>query len=277
MDTICRQVRQTFLEPVEWQVAEIRDAFHRIIARKSFICNYNDGEDQGEDSLEDDAASLHLGLAVREKTLSGGGGDAGIIPRPSVFAEIVQGSIGLTTGGDRGSADGRKDFDFRTAFAVHEDRDLMACPILREVWSTKRINMSMAASCSGTRLDEWRVFYAQQLNCQAHTAVRGVYIDVCHPRYHPQCDWKPGIAPAEHVQHAIPVKGKQCVSFCYPPFLGCPSLSLSHDHTPAPPLQTEGVLDCSPDRIDPGRTAASSSLHHWDKSLARTGLRGPVD
>lgn len=84
-----------------------------------------------------------------------------MLPRPSTFAEMTRGplfgagtttTVGASTGRRNSDADGGhgdgsfstrrvgregsrlpKDFDFREAFVVHEDRELLACMPLREV------------------------------------------------------------------------------------------------------------------------------------------------
>lgn len=147
------QVRQTFLEPVEWQISEIRSAFSRALP-KAFLGNFSENY-----------------LNTKNKRRRGSGGPAMIeLPRPSVMAEIIRGSSLLSPprlsprdnfssssgharvlsegegqeGGGRGDDDrerkrdinsnsSSKDFEFRETFAVYEDRDLLGCPPLREV------------------------------------------------------------------------------------------------------------------------------------------------
>lgn len=103
------QVTQTFITPVDWQIAEIRKAFWGCLPR------------------------ARPGVSDR----------AGF-PRPCVVAEIVRGpfphhlSTSPATGGAVEGAVGERlntenDFDFREAFIVYEDRELVACAPLREV------------------------------------------------------------------------------------------------------------------------------------------------
>lgn len=90
---------QTFITPVEWQIAEIRKAFWGCLPRAR-----------------------------------PGVGDRVSFPRPYVVAEIVRGPSPprlSATGG--ASLNTENDFDFREAFIVYEDRELVACAPLREV------------------------------------------------------------------------------------------------------------------------------------------------
>lgn len=137
---ISHMVRQTFLDPVQWQIAEVREGFFRVLP-----------------------APTAAAAAGVERSPKGGCGSAALavlLPRPAVLAEIVRGSSPLVgdssydggggggqgggpfapTPGEADAAGGgiaagkaARDFDFREAFAVYEDRDLVACPPLREV------------------------------------------------------------------------------------------------------------------------------------------------
>lgn len=97
---------QTFITPVEWQIAEIRNAFWGCLPR------------------------------VRP-----GVGDKASFPRPCVVAEIVRGPspprLSATGGAIEGAVGERlyteNDFNFREVFIVYEDRELVACAPLREV------------------------------------------------------------------------------------------------------------------------------------------------
>lgn len=129
-------MRQTFLEPVEWQVSEIRKAFFESLPG---ICSVSQ---DGEPVRPDPRGFARIG-----------GKAAILLPRPSVLGEIVRGprlrlsstereALANRDGeakeavGDKGRSRAMnhdKDFDFREAFAVYEDRDLAGCPPLREV------------------------------------------------------------------------------------------------------------------------------------------------
>lgn len=136
-------MRQTFLEPVEWQVSAIREAFLSSLSRDSFFGHSSSGSSSPQRA---------------PRSLPGSSdppGTTGPFPRPSVLAEIIQGDAGSGCDASQGFAgeeeagegrgtggrvEGRrkqgeqnKDFDFREAFAVYEDRDLVACSPLREV------------------------------------------------------------------------------------------------------------------------------------------------
>ncbi|CAM9591806.1 unnamed protein product [Scytosiphon promiscuus] len=144
-DYIAHMVRQTFLDPVEWQVSEIRTAFFRALPppprpQGKGVRGFNGTES---------ARLLQL------------------LPRPTVLAEIIRGRSplcgdcsyggrddgrGLSFGaGDSGEEAPRnsnrrqiaKDFDFREVFLVHEDQDLVACSPLREgFWSVVHSELS---------------------------------------------------------------------------------------------------------------------------------------
>ncbi|CAM9976610.1 unnamed protein product [Ascophyllum nodosum] len=103
-------VKQTFLDPIGWQISEIREAFSR---------------------------SLPLPHLERSS------GKA--LPRPYVMAEVVRGPPPLRSSkrslmlaeASGGKIKGRftkepEDFDFREVFTVYEDRELIACAPLRE-------------------------------------------------------------------------------------------------------------------------------------------------
>lgn len=154
------QVRQTFLEPVEWQVSVIRDTFLSALSRDSFFGYGSSGSPKRAlASLPGSSDPL---------------GTTGPFPRPSVLAEIIQGDGGGGGGastnvpqgfaeeeeavegrGTGGRVEGRrkqgekKDFDFREAFAVYEDRDLLACSPLREVSYGPQCTRTSAAQRHG--------------------------------------------------------------------------------------------------------------------------------
>lgn len=136
---ISHMVRQTFLDPVQWQVTEVREAFFRALLPAPPEAKPSERSSQGG---------------------SGRAALAAILPRPAVLAEIIRGDspvVGDSSfGGDGGGrglsppalarepgvaattagrAAGKpvRDFDFKEAFAVYEDRDLVACAPLREV------------------------------------------------------------------------------------------------------------------------------------------------
>lgn len=129
---ISHMVRQTFLDPVQWQITEVRGAFFRALPAL--------------------AAGVKKPPSDRWRGRSGGSAPAARLPRPAVLAEIIRGcspvvgdsSYGGGGGGGGGgplrSSSGKtiKDFDFREAFAVYEDRDLVACAPLREVHTRRR-------------------------------------------------------------------------------------------------------------------------------------------
>ena len=189
------QVRQTFLEPVEWQISAIREAFLSTLSREHFFSN----------PLRSDAAGISSPINPDYTP-----GRTSLFPRPSVLAEIIQGggggdddgggggggssgggvgevvgasvgggdggewqsgSRGFSTegeavGGTGGRVRGRrkrgepKDFDFREAFAVYEDRDLVACSPLREVRWARAVRASTVSTGVITRsmkTDAWYV------------------------------------------------------------------------------------------------------------------------
>lgn len=144
---ITPQVRQTFLEPVEWQLSHIRKAFFHALPVALVV---------GANRNINDVSAVKYGKTA-QNILNGGVNRAGdgafTLPRPPVLAEIVRGPFLLPSpqhgavpsangfrdgeagarSGLGGERRGDKDFDFRKAFAVYEDRDLVACPPLREV------------------------------------------------------------------------------------------------------------------------------------------------
>ncbi|CAM9110918.1 unnamed protein product [Ectocarpus fasciculatus] len=152
-DYIAYMVRQTFLEPVQWQMSEVREAFFRTLpsAPQGQLAGFS--SDAGGRAL--DSASSKL---------------LHVLPRPPVLAEIIRGksplfgdcsgngggggglslSLPSPSGGPRGEVQEKdkwrqnaKDFDFRLAFSVYEDRDLVACVPLHEAfWSVVQSELS---------------------------------------------------------------------------------------------------------------------------------------
>ena len=143
---IAHMVRQTFLEPVQWQVSEIREAFFRALPSPSPPPLPRGKSSERSSKLLLLPRPSVLGEIIRGKspqyrsTSSGAdvGGQGGLAPLPLVGESVgVQGRGG---GGDRSAGraagvpwESVKDFDFREAFTVYEDRDLLACAPLREV------------------------------------------------------------------------------------------------------------------------------------------------
>ncbi|CAM9322479.1 unnamed protein product, partial [Ectocarpus sp. 8 AP-2014] len=150
-DYIAHMVRQTFLEPVQWQMSEVREAFFRTLLPSA---------PQGQLSS---GAGGHV-LGSTSSTL------LNVLPRPPVLAEIIRGKSPVFgdcsgSGGSGGDSSLRfpspsegsrgelqqkdkwrhdgKDFDFRVAFSVYEDRELVTCVPLHEAfWSVVQIELS---------------------------------------------------------------------------------------------------------------------------------------
>lgn len=142
---ITHVVRQTFLEPVEWQVSEIRSAFFRALSPSA-----------PHQRASHDSRGNAVDHLLR------------LLPRPAVLAEIIRGrsplcgdcshsvgddGAGLSSGAGESEEgvqqkssrrEAAKDFDFREVFLVHEDHDLVACSPLREVGSRFRRRFFLA-------------------------------------------------------------------------------------------------------------------------------------
>ena len=127
-DYIAHMVRQTFLEPVQWQVAEVRKGFFRalpaapppILPRPSVLAEIVRGTSP----------------VVGDSSYGGGGGGGGSGqggPSRSTPGVAAIGGAGTDAGGAVAARKAARDFDFREAFAVYEDRDLVSCPPMHEV------------------------------------------------------------------------------------------------------------------------------------------------
>ncbi|CAN0234772.1 unnamed protein product, partial [Ectocarpus sp. 12 AP-2014] len=153
-DYITYMVRQTFLEPVQWQMSEVREAFFRTLLPSA---------PQGQLEEFASGAGGHVFGSISSTPLT-------VLPRPPVLAEIIRGKSPVFgdcsgSGGGGGDSSSRlpspsersrgelqekdkwrhdgKDFDFRVTFSVHEDRELVACVPLHEAfWSVVQIELS---------------------------------------------------------------------------------------------------------------------------------------
>lgn len=150
-DYIAYMVRQTFLEPVQWQMSEVRKAFFRTLPSPP----------QGQRAGFSSAAGGHFLASVASASAA----LLHVLPRPPVLAEIIRGKspiLGDRSGSGGGGGDSSlrlpspsrgsrgavqqedkwrhhaKDFDFREEFSVYEDRELVACVPLHEVSRNRR-------------------------------------------------------------------------------------------------------------------------------------------
>lgn len=142
-DYIAYMVRQTFLEPVEWQISHVRNAFFRSLS-SSVTRKVSDLVLPRAPVL----AEIIRGKSpvVGDCSHSGGGHREPSPPTSSRESEGLDGpgGVGVGVGGGGGAnvagkENKRRDFDFREAFLVYEDRDLMACAPLREVGAICRM------------------------------------------------------------------------------------------------------------------------------------------
>lgn len=176
-------MRQTFLDPVEWQISVVRTAFFETL-RTPVSKHINIVKHKPDNAMPAAVSATSTEMLV-----------VAMLPRPSVLAEIIQGSSDATSslpenvgGSGRGDDAARatpeanaqssslvpslalalggrpletnsreacersrgwdrkkqrvagarrdRDFDFREVFMVYEDRDLVACPPLRQVRET---------------------------------------------------------------------------------------------------------------------------------------------